>query len=75
MSGSATFTSDDGKQEELRAGQKRQTTQKETIHNELGNRGRGLKGQMGHQPLTWADSWVFAGEDVCLAVGTVDDLQ
>lgn len=34
-----------------------------------------LQAKMAGWPLTWAESGVLAGEEVCLAVGTADDLQ
>lgn len=59
--------------EELGAGQRRKTIQTETtaIWDGVGAGWR----QDGLLPLTWAKSGVFAGEEVCLAVGTVHDLQ
>ena len=74
MSGSVTFTSDNGEQEELRAEQKRKTIQKETTTDPRVEWG-GAGGQMGCLPLTWAESGVFADEEMSSAVDTIDDLQ
>lgn len=73
--GRCTFTRDNGEQEGLRAQQERKIIQEETT-TDPGWGGVGAAGgQMGLWPLTWAESWLFAGEEVCPAVGTVDDLQ
>lgn len=71
--GVALFSGEDREQEELGAGQRRKTIQTETTMTQYGV-GAGWR-QDGWLPLTWADSWVFTGKKVCLAVGTINDLQ